>query len=69
MSISFEYVRARFPIKNTTKIIGELTYKAINDLREALYENEAAIPTMLGGGGEWTRWTTHECGSVCEHGH
>ena len=38
------------PIKTTPKIIGEPTYKAINELQEALYANVAVIPTTLGGG-------------------
>ena len=45
-----EDVRAKFPIKNIPNVIVEPTYKAINELREALCENTAAIPTTLGGG-------------------
>ena len=44
-------IRETFPIKTIPNIIGEPTYKAINELREALYANAAAIHTMLGGGG------------------
>ena len=44
-----EDIREKFTIKTTPKIIGDPTYKAINDLREALYANAATIPTMLGG--------------------
>ena len=51
MKTFVEYVRAKFPIKNIPNIIGEPTYKAINEIREALYLNAAVIPTMLGGGG------------------
>ena len=39
-----------FPFKTIPNIIGETTYKAINELRETLYENAGAIPTMPGGG-------------------
>ena len=51
MTMSVEDVRAKFPIKNIPYIIGEPTYKAINEIREALYLNAAVIPTMLGGRG------------------
>ena len=44
-------VRDKFPIKTTPNRIGELTYKAINELRGALYANAANIPTMLRGRG------------------
>ena len=47
--MSIEDIRAKFPIKTIPAIIGDPTYKAINDLREALYANAATIPTMLGG--------------------
>ena len=52
MTIPVEDIRAKFPIKTIPKIIGEPTYKATNNLREALYANTAAIPTALVGGGE-----------------
>ena len=50
MTMSVEDVRAKFPIKNIPYIIGEPTYKAIYELREALYANATTIPTTLGGG-------------------
>ena len=50
MTISVEDVRAKLTIKDIPNIIGEPNYKAINEIREALYENEAAIPTKIGGG-------------------
>ena len=65
MEMSVEDVRVKFHIKNITNIIGEPTYKAINELREALYLNVAAIPTTLERGRR-TRWTNHGCNSVCE---
>ena len=42
-----EDIREKFTIKTTPKIIGDPTYKAINNLREALYANASAIPTTL----------------------
>ena len=60
-----EDLRAKFPIKNIPNVIVEPTYKAINELREALYLNVAAIPTTLERGRR-TRWTNHGCNSVCE---
>ena len=50
MTISVKDVRANLPIKTIPKSIVEPTYQSINELREALYENLAAIPEMLGGG-------------------
>ena len=49
MAFSVEDIRAKFPNKNIPKIIGEPTYKSINEMREALYENASATPTALGG--------------------
>ena len=48
--MSVKYIREKIPIKNISRIIGEPTYKAINELREVMYTNAAAIPTMLRGG-------------------
>ena len=48
--MSVEDIRAKFPIKNILRIIGDPTYKAINKLREDMYANAAAIPKNLGGG-------------------
>ena len=45
-----ENIREKFPIKNIPMIIGDPSYKAINELREAWYANAAAIPTYIGGG-------------------
>ena len=45
MTMSVEDVRKKFPIKNIPNTIGDPTYKAINELREALYSNAAVIPT------------------------
>ena len=45
-------IRSKLPIKTIPKIIGELTHKAINELRWALYANAAAIPPTLRRGGE-----------------
>ena len=50
MTVSVEDVRANLPIKTIPNIIGETSYKAINEIREALYGNAAAIPTALEGG-------------------
>ena len=43
-------IRVKFTIKTIPAIIGEPTYKAINEVQEALYANSAATPTTLGGG-------------------
>ena len=51
MEMLVEDVRDKFAIKTITNIIGEPTYKAINNLREVLYANTAAIPTTSRGGG------------------
>ena len=48
--MSVEDIRSKFPIKNIPRIIGEPAYKAINELRKALYKNIVDIPTTLGGG-------------------
>ena len=45
-----EDIREKLPIKNIPAIIGETTYKAINEVREALHANAVAIPTTFGGG-------------------
>ena len=45
-----EDIREKFTIKTTPKIIGDPTYKAINNQREALYANASAIPTTFRGG-------------------
>ena len=50
MTMSVEYVRVDLPIKTTPNIIIEPAYKAINDLREVMYANAAAILTKFGGG-------------------
>ena len=47
MTISVKYIRSKLPLKNIPRIIVEPTYKAINKLMEALYENSATIPTAL----------------------
>ena len=47
--MSVEDIREKFTRKTILLIIGETTYKAINEVREALYANAAAIPTTLGG--------------------
>ena len=51
MEIPFKGERAKPPIKTIPKIIGEPNYKAINEMREALYANSSATSTSLGGGG------------------
>ena len=48
--MSVKDIRAKFPIKIILAIIGEPTYKAINEVWEAMYANSAAIPKTLGGG-------------------
>ena len=50
MKMLVEDIREKFLIKTIPNIIGEPSYKAINDLRGALYENASAIPKTLGGG-------------------
>ena len=50
MTMSVEYIGEKLPIKNIPTIIGDPTYQAINELREALYANAGAIPMKLGGG-------------------
>ena len=50
MAMLLEYVRGKSPIKTIPNIIVEQTYKAINELREALYMNAADNPMMLRGG-------------------
>ena len=47
MEMSVKDARGTFPIKNITHIIGDPNYKSINELREAMYANAAAIPTTL----------------------
>ena len=49
--MSVEDIKSKLPIKIIPIIIGDPTYKAINELREALYENAADIHTKLGEGG------------------
>ena len=49
--MSVEYIRAKFRIKTTPNIIGDPTYKAINDTRDVLCANAAAVPMTLGGRG------------------
>ena len=48
MTILVKDIREKFPIKNTPKIIGDPTYKSMNEMREVLYANAASIPTTLG---------------------
>ena len=48
--MSVEDVRSKLSIKNIPNIIGDLNYKAINDLREVMYANASSIPTTHGGG-------------------
>ena len=50
MVILLEDVREKLPIKTIPNVIGDPTYKAINELREALYVNAADILTTIGGG-------------------
>ena len=50
MTILVEDIMVKLPIKTIPKIIGDLTYKAINELRKDLYANASVIPTALGGG-------------------
>ena len=37
MTMSVEDVRAKSPIKSIPTLIGDMSYKAINEMREALY--------------------------------
>ena len=60
-----EYIKEKFPIKTILRIVGDPTYKAINELREAMYANAAAIPTTIGGGVQWSHWPTHGRRSLC----
>ena len=48
--MSVEDISGKFTIKTIPAVIGLPTYKAINEVLEALYANAAAIPTTLGGG-------------------
>ena len=66
MVMSMEDVRAKFTIKTIPNIIGDPTYKAVNELREALYANKSAISTMLEGRAQWTHQVDHGRSSVCE---
>ena len=50
MKISVKGIREKFPIKTTPEIIGEPTYKAINEVQMVMYINAASILTTLGGG-------------------
>ena len=58
MTTLVEDIREKLPIKTIPNIIGEPTYKAINELREALYANGSAIPTALRGGTKFPHWST-----------
>ena len=49
MTMLAEDIMEKLPIKTMPNNIGEPTHKSINDLREALYANVAAITTSLGG--------------------
>ena len=51
MTMSVEDVRAKLPIKTIPNLIFQTSYKAINEMREALYGNASAIPMKLGGRG------------------
>ena len=42
--MSVEDVRAKLPIKTIPNLIFQTSYKAINEMREALYGNASAIP-------------------------
>ena len=63
MTMSVEDIRGKFTIKTIPAVIGSPTYKAINEVLEALYANAAAIPTTLGGGG-FPYWPNHRLSSV-----
>ena len=65
--MSVEYIRAKFRIKTTPNTIGDSTYKAINDTRDVLCANAAAVPMTLGGrggGAQWPHWVDHGRSSV-----
>ena len=47
--MSVKEIRVKLPIKNIPEIIGNPTYKAINEVQKALFENASATPTTLGG--------------------
>ena len=49
--MSVDDIRDKFPNKKILRIIGDPTYKAINELREAIYSNAAVIPKPLEGAG------------------
>ena len=49
--VSVDDIRDKFPNKKILRIIGDPTYKAINELREAIYSNAAVIPKPLEGAG------------------
>ena len=69
LEMSVEDVRSEFPIKTIPIIISDPTNKAINDLREALYANAAAISAIIRGGGQWLRQVDHGHIIVCEPFH
>ena len=48
--MSVKYIIAKLPIKTIPRIIGEPTYKDINNLWKVMYANASAIPTTLRGG-------------------
>ena len=68
MGISVEDIRKQFSIKDISNIIVAPTYKAINELREALYVNTSATPTILGVMAQWPRQNTRGSYSVYKHG-
>ena len=45
-----EGVRAKLIIETIPNTFGDPTYKAMNELREALYANAASVPTTIRGG-------------------
>ena len=55
MSMSVKCAREKFQIKNILTIIGDPTYQAVNEMKEVLYYNAAAILKNIGGGvmGVW----------------
>ena len=65
--MSVEDIREKLPIKTIPNRIGEPTYKAINEMREALYVNAATIPTTIGGegGAQFPCRVAHGNISVC----
>ena len=65
MKMSVKYIRTKFPIKNILNVIGEPTYKAIAELREAMYAKLATISMTLRGGTKWPHWPTHGRSSLC----